>query len=71
MISDADNEANRNELENQTYPRGTHSFGYAVPYICDSERKYVARCTTGSVSGDGWGLGDLRFALRKTEIELF
>jgi hypothetical protein len=57
------------ELENQIGPRNTHSFGDVGAYVCASKRNCNARRGVGAVSHDGWSVGDLRFALRETEIE--
>ncbi len=58
------------ELQNQIGPRDTHGFGYVGAYVCASKRKCDARRSVGSVSSNSWGVGDLRPALRETEIVL-
>jgi hypothetical protein len=56
------------ELQNEVGSWDTHGFGDVGAYICDSTRRCATRRTIGSVSFNGWSVGDLRFALRETEI---
>ncbi len=52
----------------KTHPRNTYGIGYVGAYVCGSKRRRTARRGIGSVPGDGWRVGDLRFALREIEI---
>ena len=56
------------ELQNEVGSRDTHGFRDVGAYVCDSKRKCATRRTIGSVSCNCWGVGDLRLALRETEI---
>jgi hypothetical protein len=56
------------ELHNEVGCRDTHGFGDAGADFCDSKRKCATRRTIGSVPSNCWSVGDLRFALRETEI---
>ena len=56
------------ELENQTDPRDTHLCGYVLAYFFAPQGKSAARCAIGAVPSNRWSVGDLRFALRETEI---
>ena len=56
------------DLEKQNDPWDIDSFSYAPADVCNSQRRGSARRAVGSVPGDCWGVGDLRFAVRETEI---
>jgi hypothetical protein len=58
------------EWEKQTSLRRAHRSGYDVAYVCTAQRRTVARCSLGAVSGHSWSVGDLRFALREAEISV-
>jgi hypothetical protein len=57
------------ELQGKIHPRNTNGIGYVGAYVCGSQRRPTARRGIGSVPGDRWRMGDLRFALREIEIE--
>jgi hypothetical protein len=56
------------DLEKQNDPWDIDGFSYAPADVCNSQRRGSARRAIGSVPGDGWGVGDLRFAVREIEI---
>jgi hypothetical protein len=59
---------NKNELQNQINPWGTHCSSHAVVDLRSSTRRCAAERTTGDVPGYSWGVGDFCFAVRETEV---
>jgi hypothetical protein len=56
------------ELHNEVGSRDTHGFGDVGSYVCDSTGQFAKGCSIGSVSSNGWSVGDLCFAFREIEI---
>jgi hypothetical protein len=69
QMGEAEAEQDNHELKNQNSPWHTHSPGHAFAYLCTSKRKCNARCSAGAVSDNCWSMGNLRSALRKTEMK--
>ena len=60
--------SNNHEHENQVGSRDTDGTGNVGAYVCTSPRRYATGRAVGSVSGNRWSVGDLRFAVREIEI---
>ena len=67
-IGDPDIEVNNREFQDETGPRSPHRFSDVAAYLCASTGKCPARLTIGSVPSHSRRVGNLRFALRETEI---